>query len=210
MKEEELIKKLENTELPRIEVKSHKCRLRMALLKSHYFEEHPRGIAVFKSKMKGGIDTMKGLISWRPVWKPALVGTLAVALIAVLAVTIPPHLGQSPEVLAREIAEQDPRIEAFLEKGGTFTQAVNVEEMQGDFYRVIFELPEKGEGQTIVNALVDLDDGKLVKLERGYIPPLTEEQKERAIQIAKSDSRVQQFLDRGATVYKVTPLPSFN
>ena len=60
MKEEELIKKLENTKLPRIEVKSHQCRLRMALLQSQYFEEHPGGVVVLKSKGEWEIEYFEG------------------------------------------------------------------------------------------------------------------------------------------------------
>lgn len=167
-----------------------------------------RGIGFHEvvNKMKGGIGMLRS--------KKALAGAVAgVIMLIVGFVVFAPFGSQSPEVLAQEIAEQDPRIAAFLEEGGTFSEAVNVEETQGDFYRVTFELPghpEKGQGQTIVNALVDLENARVVKVERGYIPPLTEEQKERAIEIAKSDSRVQEFLDRGATIYKVTSLPSFS
>jgi len=38
MKEEELIKRLENVELPEIELQSHRRRLRMALLDAGYLQ----------------------------------------------------------------------------------------------------------------------------------------------------------------------------
>jgi hypothetical protein len=91
MKEEELIKKLENTALPGIEVQSHRRRLRMALLDSEYFREQPK-VGVFgqvSSTVKRGVDVLRGLISWRPVWKPALVSTLAIALIVGSALFVP-------------------------------------------------------------------------------------------------------------------------
>ena len=120
MKEEELIKKLENTALPVIEVRSHRRRLRMALLNSEYFREQPE-VGVFgqvSSTVKRGVDVLKGLISWRPVWKPALVSTLAIALIvgstlfvsslfSPLTVTLPPgsakYSGEGSDVSAKPI-----------------------------------------------------------------------------------------------------------
>ena len=48
MKQEELIKKLENVDLPEIEVQSHRRRLRMALLQSQYFEEQPGKVIALK------------------------------------------------------------------------------------------------------------------------------------------------------------------
>jgi len=91
MKEEELIKKLENTALPGIEVRSHRRRLRMALLNSEYFKEQPE-FGVFgqvSSTVKRGVDVLRELILWRPVWKPALVSTLAIALIVGSALFVP-------------------------------------------------------------------------------------------------------------------------
>jgi hypothetical protein len=62
MKEEELIKKLESVNLPQVEVESHRRRIRMALLRSQYFEEHPGRVAASKPKIKGGIDISKRVI----------------------------------------------------------------------------------------------------------------------------------------------------
>ena len=101
MKEEELIKKLENTALPVIEVRSHRRRLRMALLNSEYFREQPE-VGVFgqvSSTVKRGVDVLKGLISWRPVWKPALVSTLAIALIVGSTLFVSSLVSPSPGTL---------------------------------------------------------------------------------------------------------------
>lgn len=111
MKEEELIKKLENTALPGIEVQSHRRRLRMALLDSEYFREQPE-VGVFgqvSSTVKRGVDVLRGLISWRPVWKPALVSTLAIALIVGSALFVPslvsPLTGTLPPGIAKNSGE---------------------------------------------------------------------------------------------------------
>jgi hypothetical protein len=87
MKEEELIKKLEGADLPRIEVPSHRRRLRMALLQSSYFKERPKVgmVSLAKSKMKGSIDALtRGLGSRQPVWKTATAGMLAMVLVVLL------------------------------------------------------------------------------------------------------------------------------
>jgi hypothetical protein len=106
MKEEELIKKLENTALPGIEVQSHRRRLRMALLDSEYFREQPE-VGVFgqvSSTVKRGVDVLRGLISWRPVWKPALVSTLAIALIVGSALFVPSLVSPSTGTLPADIS----------------------------------------------------------------------------------------------------------
>lgn len=87
MNEEELIKKLEGADLPRIEVPSHRRRLRMALLQASYFKEQPKAgmVSLVKSKMKGSIDVLtRGLGSRQPVWKPAAAGMLAMVLVVLL------------------------------------------------------------------------------------------------------------------------------
>jgi hypothetical protein len=101
MKEEELIKKLENTALPGIEVQSHRSRLRMALLQSEYFKEQPEvGVSgQVSSTVKRGVDVLRGLISWRPVWKLAMVSTLAIALIVSSALLVPSLVSPSTEIL---------------------------------------------------------------------------------------------------------------
>ena len=85
MKEEELIKKLENTVLPGIEVQSHRLRLRTALLNSEYFKEQAEGgvFSLAKSKIKGGVEMAT------KVWKPAAIGVLASAVIFAVLFLMP-------------------------------------------------------------------------------------------------------------------------
>jgi hypothetical protein len=87
MKEEELIKKLESADLPKIEVQSHRRRLRMALLQSRYFKGRSREgiLSLIKSKMKRSINALtKGLGSRQPLWKTATAGMLAMVLVVLL------------------------------------------------------------------------------------------------------------------------------
>ena len=201
MKEEELIKKLESVKLPHIEVESHRYRLRMALLQSQYLERHPRGVAVLKSKMKGGVDAVEGLFSRRPVWKPALVSALAVALIAVLAVTIPPLLGQSPEVLAAEIAKNSPEVQAALGDGEVKVVVIKVVDDKG----IVICQGELG----IITAEVDMKTKKVTETEVVPMPELTEADMQEAINIAEADPNVQELLNKGASIGKVSPMYSF-
>lgn len=201
MGEEELIKKLENVELPDIELQGHQRRLRMALLESRYFKEQPK-VAIFsqtKSKMKGGIDMLKGLISWRPVWKPALVSALAIALIVGSALFVPSLVGPSPEVLAAEIAQNSPEVQKLL--GDDLVTVRKVQLVDGVGHVVC----EASIG-TFALADVDLEKGKLIKVEKIKMPELSDEEKERAVEIAKAAPEVRELLDKGASIDKVFPL----
>ena len=127
MKEEELIKKLENAKVPDIKLESHQRRLKMALLDAGYLNRQPRVtiLGLAKSKIKGGIDIiMRGLVSRQPVWKTALASVLAIALVIGLTIALPSLSGQSSEALAAEIAEDSPQIRAALGDGEV--QAVKI------------------------------------------------------------------------------------
>jgi hypothetical protein len=201
MKKEELIKKLESTELPKIELQSHRRRLRIALLDADY-PERQREVSILdltKFKVRGGIERMlKGLVSPRPVWKTALVTTLAIVLAFVLAIGLPSLIGQSPEVLAAEIAQNSPDIIAAL--GGDEVETVKVLNIEDNMATVIVE----GKMGGIVNALVDLYTKVVTQAVSG--PQLTDEEKEKALDIVNADSRVRELLDRGAVIDLVLPM----
>jgi hypothetical protein len=201
MKKEELIKKLESTELPKIELQSHRSRLRIALLDADY-PERQREVAILdltKSKVRGGIERMlKGLVSPRPVWKTALVTTSAIVLAFGLAIGLPSLIGQSPEVLAAEIAQNSPDVIAAL--GGDEVETVKVLNIKDNMATVVVE----GKMGGIVNALVDLYTKVVTQAVSG--PQLTDEEKEKALNIVTADPRVQELLDRGAVIDLVLPM----
>ena len=200
MKEEELIKKLENVKLPRIELQSHQRGLRMALLAAGYLKRQRRAtiLDLAKSKMKRGIDIMiRGLVSRQPVWKPVLASALAIALIIGLTVGLSSLNGQSSEALAAEIAENSPQVKAAL--GDEEVQVVKVIMIVDDKGTVICQ-GELG----IITAEVDLKTK--VVTEVVPMPELTEEEKEEAINIARADPKVQELLDKGASIGKVSPM----
>ena len=204
MKKEDLIKKLENIDLPEIELQSHRRRLRMALLNSGYFKK--------KTIMK----TIKHF---------ALIGAPAIAVVLALIFTvINPKL---QEVRAIEIAKNDPQIRKLMEENGVVIKEVKV---KGDKAYVLLALSEaklpsvlkgeeidllrkkgtfgivtseNGELQIFTGAVAEISLGpkrvahiKIKRLEAKNIPitPLTEEEKSKAIEIAKSEQKIKEII----------------
>jgi len=201
MNEEELIKKLRSAELPKIELQSHRRQLRIALLNADYSERQREvtKLDLTKSKVRGGIEKMmKGLVSPQPVWKTALVTTLAVVLAFGLAIGLPPLIGQSPELLAGEIAQNSPDVMAAL--GGDEVETVRILNIEDNMATVIVE----GSMGGIVNAVVDLYTKVVTQAVVG--PQLTDEEKEKALDIAAADPTVEELLDRGAVIDLVLPM----
>lgn len=203
MKEEELIKKLESVDVPEIELQSHRRRLRMALLNAGYLRRQRRVtiLDLAKSKVKGGVDIMiRGLVSKQSVWKTAVVSMLALALLIGLSLAVLSPGEQSAYAQAAKIAQNSPQVRAAL--GGGKVKAVKVIKVVDDKGTVIC-WGEVG----AVTAEVDL---KLKKVETVTMLRLTEADKEKAINIAKADPRVKEFLDKGAVIGKVSPTYSFS
>ena len=185
-------------------------------------EEQSR-IAVFnlaKSKLRSEINVVKGgLVSRQPVWKSALAGALAVALIVGLVLIIPPFIGQPEEVLAAEIAQNDTQVQDLLPEGTVVRVTKIVNPRQGGIFHVLFLIPaesiwgseDRGEAVTI-DALVNVRERKVIGLrairsEETPITPLSVAEREKAIEIARADSRVQEILGDGTEICKVIPLP---
>ena len=204
MKEEKLIKKLENIELPDIELQSHQRRLRMALLSTGYLQRQ-RGVTILelvKSKAKGGVDIMiRGLVSRQPVWKTAIASVLAIALIIGGTIALPGLTGQSAEALAAEIAENSPQVQAALGDGEV--KVVKVIKIVDGKGTVICE----GTMGRLVTAEVDLKTKEVTEVVT--MPELTAADNQEAIDIAKADPRVKELLDMGAMIGKVSPMYSW-
>lgn len=210
MKEEELIKKLENAELPEIELQSHRRRLRMALLAAGYLQRRPRVtiLELAKSEIKGGIDIiMKGLVSRQPVWKTALASVSAIALIIGLTIALPSLTGQSSEALAAEIAESSPEVKLAL--GDQEIEVVKVIKIVDGKGTVICE----GMMGRLVTAKVDLESEEVtevkVAIEIVDMPELSEADEQEAINIARADPGVKELLNQGASIGMVFPMYSF-
>ncbi len=222
MNKEDLIKKLENIEVPEIEIQSHQRRLRLALLNSGYFKE--KTIMFYTKRLV-------------PVG-------VALALILVVGFSvINPKLQVAR---AMEIAKNDPQTQQLMKDYGVEIKEVKLQD--GKAY-VLLALPEdklppelekralggeetgvRGPGQMFMAyqnaetgevvefsgsvAEISLKEKKVEKLEmietmKFNIAPLTDEEKARAIEIAKTaEPKIKEMIpDLEEREVIVKPLP---
>jgi hypothetical protein len=195
MKEEEFIKKLKEIELPEIELKSHRCALKMAIIgKSRLLNRKPQNFLTLTGKVvKGGIEIMqKGLNSRQPVWK-ILAGTaLAIAALA-LSIGLPPLLGPSAEARAATIAKNSPEVQAALSDNETVSKVIKVIDSAGTERFVVMI---QGDNET-VPVMVDLSSQQVISIQSTNF---TEAEKKETLDIAKADPRIQALLDKGGTI----------
>jgi len=149
MKEEELKEKLERVEIPRIELESHRSRLKMALLNSDYFKKK-RGNKILdaaRTQAKGMMDTMlEGMVARQPVWKVALVTSFAILMMAGMVFGLGSlngtqqaglnpngntviggeQLTDAEKALTMDILKADPGIQALLASGATIDMVLPV------------------------------------------------------------------------------------
>jgi len=174
----------------------------MALLRAGL--ERQRGVAILeatKTKLRGVKDMMtRSLVLRQPIWKFVTVTGLAIVLITALVITLPSLNGQSVYAQAADIAQNSPEVRAAL--GGGEVQEVKVIKVVDGKGTVVC----KGELGTIT-AEVDLD--KKVVTEVVPMPELSGTDEQRAVEIARADSRVKELLDKGANIGRVSPMYSF-
>ena len=228
MKKEDLIKKLETIKTPEIEIQSHKQRLKMALLNSGYFKE--KTIMFWTKRLVPvGVALALILVLGISVIQPKL----QIARAMEIAKNAPQikELMEEYGVEIKEIKLQDGKAYVLLtlpeEKlppvPGLEKRALSTEEEEtgmlgmrgpGQFY-IVYHDPETGE---IIEssgsvAEIDLKAKKVAKLElietlQINITPLTEEEKVRAIEIAKSEPKIQEMIsDLEEREIIVKPLP---
>ena len=196
MKEEDLIKKVKNVELPDIKIQSHQRRLRMALLDTDYLEKR-RGNTILepaKSKLKGVIDIMiRGLLSRQPVWKTAAAAILAVGLVIGLSLTVPSLTAESVYAQASEIVRNSPEVHKALGDGEVIVvKVINITDDTG----TVIAQSKTG----TVSASIDLNTNSVTQIAQ------VEVDEQRAIEIAEADPGVKELLDSGATIGKVSTL----
>lgn len=194
MKTEELIKKLENTDLPEIEIQSHKTSLRMALLDSDYF------------KKTGSFEIFRRYLA---LTVPALA-----VLVILGVVVISPKL---TEAKALKIARNNPEINRLIEEKKMVLSDVKVKD--GKAYILLNS--SKTESTTGINvqknnnasedmegAIVEVDlDKKEVSqinpINSEEVSPLNDKEKESAGEIANSEEVVGQIVPKEATIEKI-------
>jgi hypothetical protein len=196
MKEEDLIKKLENAELPSIGTPGHQRRLKMALLSAGY-PQRRQGFAlpVFTTIIKGGIGIiMKGLLAKQQVWKTATVAMVAVALILGLSLAMP-FTTDSACAQAEEITMNSASVKEALGGGEIEVVRIDIGDVVGTGKVIL-----KGEAGSSILAEVDLKANKVTKM-----AAVTADD-QIAIEIAKADPKVRELLDSGATIGEVSTM----
>ena len=221
MKQEDLIKKLENIKTPDIEIQSHQRRLRLALLNSGYFKEKP---IMFYTKRLVPVG-------------------VALALILVVGFTvINPKLQIAR---AMEIAQNDPHIQQLMEDYGVEIKEVKLhdgkayvllalpeEKLPSELEKralggeetlvrgpgqmfMAYQNPETGEVVEFSGSIVEisLKEKRIEKLEmvetmKFNLAPLTGEERDRVIEIAKTERKIKEMIpDLEEREIIVKPLP---
>lgn len=194
MKTEELIKELENTDLPEIEIQSHRTSLRMALLDSDCF------------KKTGFFEIFRRYLA---LTVPALT-----VLVIIGVFVISPKL---TEAKALKIARNNPEIKRLIEEKKMVLSDVKVKD--GKAYVLLNS--SKTESTAGINvqknnntsedmegAIVEVDlDKKEVSqinsINSEEIAPLNDKEKESAKEIADSEEVVGQIVPKEATIEKI-------
>jgi hypothetical protein len=133
-------------------------------------------------------------IGKRLTWKTATAGVLAVVLIVSAAIAIPILTGHSEKLSAAEIALADPAVQAAL--GGVEPEGIGVtENINGtDTVRVVL----KKALNKVVVADVDIKTGNVINV---YVQEYSDATQQQAMEIAKSDPRVQARINDGYDLY---------
>ncbi|MFP3975736.1 MAG: zf-HC2 domain-containing protein [Dehalococcoidia bacterium] len=131
----------------------------------------------------------------RVTWRTAVASVLVVALAVSLVITMLLG-GETPEVIAKEAVENSPRIQEHFGK----EIEVKVTEITGQTANVMF-LGDNRLGK----AEVTLDSKQVTGVEVLNMPGLTEEEREKAIEIAGKDHQVKELLAKGGTIGAVFP-----
>ncbi len=210
MKKEELIKKLETVELPTVEVPSHRNRLKMALLNAGHLKDQ--------------------VVSRKPATKVMLISGFAGAMLVLVLLTIikPSFLvGPSDIVMAERMVQNNSQIRAAL--GGTDIALISILGIKDHKADVVIT----GTSGKSVNANVDLKQGTItytvtVTATPGIIVSayvtidqieylitldsltlLSNEDKESALDIAKTTPLSSNLFSEGAVITGINPAHTY-
>jgi hypothetical protein len=203
MKEEDLIKKLESTQPPEVELPSHKNQLKMALLE----ERHTTNVAeLVKTKIGGGLDIIRNmLMSKQPVWRTALISVIAIALVVGLPITLPLLAEQSDTANAKEIVLNNID-EVILEAlGGEEISELHVVHNRDNMATVLL-----AGDSPIFKVMVDVDLSAREIIEVYILPSvellqptesrMTDEEKDKILKILNTNPDIKALFDKGAVL----------
>lgn len=201
MRKEQLLRKLENVELPELLVASHKERLKKVLLEGtiiHMPVNETSTVSRIGSWFEGVLSWLKG-----PTWRVALASSLALIMIGVVLGAAVYLASPSPAVIAADIVKKDPGIQQKLSGAGDIV-IVRVEIREhmatvvcgrstGDFIEADVDIP----GRVIVSTK---------RFEGLFIPEVPMEAQDSAVKIACTDPSVKAMIDKGATIGRIFPV----
>jgi len=200
MEDKDLIKKLENIELPDIEIQGHKRRLKIALISSDYFQKS----------------------SFFEIFKKSLAFTVpALALLVIFGITIiQPKL---IEARALRLAEGNPEIKKLMEEKDMVLGEVKVtngrayvllnppqeiELMEEKIPLIKIQKAEENEIGDIEGAIIEvnLDQKEVAKINPikwEDITPLVNKEKESAKEIVETEEILEEIIPKEAKIEKI-------
>jgi len=222
MRKEDLIKKLENIKTPEIEIQSHKEKLKVTLLNSEYFKEERimNPITFWTKRLASTAITL------------VLILTLGFGVIQPkLQITKAMEIAKKDPQIQQLMKDYGLKIkEVKVQSGKAYVLLALPEEklpseltkdkMQipgyGQFF-IAYKDPKTGEIIEASGSVVEIDLKKrkvekleLIENEKINLTPLTEEEKVKAIKIAKSDPKIQEMIPGlKESEVDVKPLPPF-
>ena len=195
MKEEDLIRKLEEVSLPAIEIPSHQRNLRLALL-NRYFKEK-RNWEVFG------------------FFKKAIPATLTMIILMSLVYNFL-ILPDRNLAKAREISLKNPQIKEWIEKGAIIK---DIEIIKNKAYVLVQPTSKIGEVSVVLKpetprtkeeffgalAEIDLKNKKVSSIEKidPVVVALTEKEQERIKEISTNDPEIQKTIPKEAEILKI-------
>lgn len=201
MKKEDLIRRLEQAEVPELHIAGHRKRLKQALMEGYSINQPETAMVYHEiphSWWGSFLNWLRG-----PVWRPALASILSVIMLAGMLAGAFYLASPSPSVIAADVVRNDPSIQKKLSGSGEII-IVQVEVRD----RVAKVVCGRGIGD-FIEADVDIAGRTIVttrRFEGLFMAELDPKAHENAINIALLDSRVKPILAKGATIGRVFPV----
>lgn len=206
MEKDALIKKLEEVQLPEIELESHKRRLRVALLDSDYFKRRESFLSILKRPLAIGLPSL-------------------VLVVVILLTVVQPKLAEARAV---KIARDNPQIQKLLAersisfnevkvRGGkgyvlfnpvTAKEAAEPQRLEGIEGNMAGEEEEEREqGAALVE--VDLNQKRVVRirhLEGEDVQPLTDQDRQAVERVISREQAIGRVIPPQARPVQIKPL----
>ena len=202
MKKQTPIQRLENVEIPELLIVGHREKLKSVLMERTAGMRQPLRVAVQADDF---ISTIRKAFDWlrAPAWRAAAASGLALFVVAIVLAAVFYVAGPSPSVIAADVVKNDPDIQQRLTGSGEII-IVRVDIRDGMASVVCC----RGMGD-FIEADVDINVKTVVQTRRYeglFMPELPPEEQAKAIQIASSDQRVKDLMDKGGRTGRVFPI----